>query len=75
MGSMLQAGLVDELFLTVAPKLIGGGSDRPRLSDDADLLGMGSFHRLLGVRRAGDYLFLRYALSDGVRLDEGAPER
>ena len=63
MGSMLQAGLVDELFLTVAPKLIGGGSDRPRLSDDADLLRMGSAHRLLGIRRAGDYLFLRYALA------------
>jgi riboflavin biosynthesis pyrimidine reductase len=75
MGSMLQAGLVDELFLTVAPKLIGGGSDRPRLSDEVDLLGMGSLHRLLGARRAGDYLFLRYALSDGVQFDEGPPER
>jgi riboflavin biosynthesis pyrimidine reductase len=63
MGSMLRAGVIDELFLTIAPKLIGGGSDRPPLSDDADLLGMGSVQRLLGIRRGGDYLFLRYALA------------
>ena len=63
MGSMLRAGVVDELFLTIAPKLIGGGSDRPPLSDDADLLDVGSVRRLLSVRRGGDFLFLRYALA------------
>jgi riboflavin biosynthesis pyrimidine reductase len=63
MGSMLRAGVIDELFLTIAPKLIGGGSDRPPLSDDADLLGMESVERLLGIRRGGDYLFLRYAVA------------
>jgi riboflavin biosynthesis pyrimidine reductase len=62
MGLMLRAAVVEELFLTVAPKLIGGGSDRPPLSDDADLLDMGTVRRLLSVRREGDYLFLRYAL-------------
>jgi riboflavin biosynthesis pyrimidine reductase len=62
MGSMLRAAVVNELFLTVAPKLIGGGPDRPRLSDDADLLDVGTVRRLLSVRRGGDYLFLRYAL-------------
>jgi riboflavin biosynthesis pyrimidine reductase len=67
MGSMLRAAVVDELFLTIAPKLIGGGSDRPPLSDDADLLDVRSVRRLLSVRSGGDYLFLRYALaaSDG----------
>jgi riboflavin biosynthesis pyrimidine reductase len=63
MGSMLRAAIVDELFLTVAPKLIGGGSDRPPLSDDADLLDVGTVRRLLSVRRGGDCLFLRYALA------------
>jgi riboflavin biosynthesis pyrimidine reductase len=62
MGSMLGAGLVDELFLTVAPKLIGGGPDRAPLSDDTDLLGVDTVCQLLSVRSGRDYLFLRYAL-------------
>lgn len=66
MGSMLRAAVVDELFLTVAPKLIGGGSDRPPLSGDADLLDVGAVRLLLSVRRGGDYLFLRYALGLGA---------
>ncbi len=63
MGSMLRAAVVDELFLTVAPKLIGGGSDRSPLSGDVDLLELGAVRRLLSVRRGGDYLFLRYAFA------------
>jgi riboflavin biosynthesis pyrimidine reductase len=62
MGSMLGAGLLDELFLTVAPKLIGGGPDRSPLSDGTDLVGADIVRRLLSVRRQGDYLFVRYAL-------------
>jgi riboflavin biosynthesis pyrimidine reductase len=65
-GSMLRAAVVDELFLTVAPKLIGGGSDRPPLSGDADLLDVGAVRLLLSARRGGDYLFLRYALRLGA---------
>jgi riboflavin biosynthesis pyrimidine reductase len=64
MGSWLQAGVVDELFLTVSPLLFGGGDPAP-----VTVAGSVSFRehplraeRLLSVRRSGDYLFLRYAL-------------
>jgi riboflavin biosynthesis pyrimidine reductase len=61
MGSMLEAGGVEQLFLTISPKMIGGGSGRSPLTDEVDLLGSGGM-RLLGVRRSGDLLFLRYEL-------------
>jgi riboflavin biosynthesis pyrimidine reductase len=63
---LLSAGLVDELFLTVSPLLIGRPGDDPRLAlvEGADLLADGpSAARLLGLRRSGDHLFLRYALA------------
>lgn len=62
MGSMLEVSVVDELFLTVSPKLIGGGRDRPPLTDSAEGLGLDSSARLLSARRAGDYLLLRFAI-------------
>jgi riboflavin biosynthesis pyrimidine reductase len=64
-GSLLDAGLVDELFLTLSPLVAG----RPPL---ASRLGLVEGHgflpdrrlagRLLSLRRHGDHLFLRYAL-------------
>jgi riboflavin biosynthesis pyrimidine reductase len=60
MGSMLEAAVVDQLFLTISPKLVGGGPGRPPLSDQTDLLDVGSSAHLMGVRRSGGYLFLRY---------------
>lgn len=65
MGSMLEASAVDQLFLTISPKLLGGGSGRSPLTDGADLLNGGAGTRLLSVRRAEDYLFLRYELNVG----------
>ena len=62
MGSMLEAGVVEELFLTISPTLLGGGPERPPLTDGADLLERGGA-RLIGVRRAADHLFLRYEIS------------
>jgi riboflavin biosynthesis pyrimidine reductase len=62
MGSMLAASAVDELFLTLSPKVLGGGEGRPPLSDGAGLPGDGTGARLVGVRRSGDHLFLRYDL-------------
>ena len=64
MGSMLEAGAVEQLFLTISPKLIGGGSGRSPLTDGVDLLDSERGMRLLSVRRAGDYVFLRYELAD-----------
>lgn len=65
-GQLLEAGLVDELFLTVAPVLAG----RERSSTQIGLVeGVGLLPDvqrrggLLSVRRSGDHLFLRYRLS------------
>jgi riboflavin biosynthesis pyrimidine reductase len=64
-GSLLAAGLVDELFLTISPLLVGRtpGDGRLALVEGADLLPDLTRGRLLGVRRDADHLFLRYALS------------
>jgi riboflavin biosynthesis pyrimidine reductase len=63
--SLLNAGLVDELFLTVSPLLVGRASEGAQLGLlegpeflPADLRDA----RLLSVRRDGAHLFLRYAL-------------
>jgi riboflavin biosynthesis pyrimidine reductase len=64
-GSLLEAGLVDELFLTVSP-LLAGRSDlglRLGLVEATELLPEHTEQaRLLGVRRDGAHLFLRYGL-------------
>jgi riboflavin-specific deaminase-like protein len=59
-GALLQEGLVDELFLTIAPKLAGGGSGLPitvgsELPDPAEL----KIHWLLERRGS---LYARYAV-------------
>lgn len=63
MGSLLAAGVVDELFLTISPTLLGGGPGRPPLTDGTDLLGERPRMDLLGVRRSDDLLFLRYGVA------------
>jgi riboflavin biosynthesis pyrimidine reductase len=66
LGSLLAAGLVDELFLTVAPLLAGRSEPGGRLAlvEGHELLpGRNEPGRLLGVRRHGAHLFLRYGLS------------
>jgi riboflavin biosynthesis pyrimidine reductase len=67
MGSMLAAGVVEQLFLTISPKLLGGGAGRPPLTGETDLFGTTVGGTLLSVRRSGDYLFLRYELAPETR--------
>jgi len=59
-AELLQAGLVDELFLTVSPRLFGRwpGDQRKALAEARDLQGMPL--TLLSLRRHGSHLFLRY---------------
>jgi riboflavin biosynthesis pyrimidine reductase len=60
-GSFLEAGAVDELFLTISPLLVGKQDTDLGLVEGADLL-PGLNTRLLGVRRGGDHVFLRYGI-------------
>lgn len=61
-GSLVGADLVDELFLTLSPVLAGrDGGERLSLVAGVELLpGRRVEGRLLGVRRGGSHLFLRY---------------
>jgi riboflavin biosynthesis pyrimidine reductase len=65
LGLLLEAELVDELFLTVSPLVAGrsGQSERLGLVEGKDFLPDTRLATTLaGVRRHGDHLFLRYAL-------------
>jgi riboflavin biosynthesis pyrimidine reductase len=67
-GSLLDAGLVDELFLTQSPLFAGRAPQTPRLGlvEEVGLLPETNRRgRLTSVRRHGDHLFLRYTLDDG----------
>ena len=61
-GSMVSLGLVDELFLTLAPRVIGGASARIVHGLDADPAPWDLAH---GFVDDEGYLFLRYAKSRG----------
>lgn len=61
-GWLLQAGLLDELFLTLSPVLAGrDGHHRPGLVGGLELLpASGHWTRLQSLRRQDDFLFLHY---------------
>ena len=58
--ALLAAGVVDELFLTLAPMLTGN-ADAPRIVEGEDLPDPLSM-QLAWVLRHGDELYLRYRL-------------
>jgi riboflavin-specific deaminase-like protein len=59
-GAMLEENLVDELFLTLAPKLSGGGSG-PSVSQGSELAELHPLKTIWALERDGS-LFLRYSL-------------
>jgi riboflavin biosynthesis pyrimidine reductase len=61
-GQLVARKRVDELFLTVSPKLVGQRDRSFGLIQGADFGRTFEGGRLLSVRRADSYLFLRYAL-------------
>ena len=64
-GEMVRDGLVDQLFLTLAPVIAGRERNGPAtsLAEGVALLpGIDRRAELLGVRRGGPLLFLRYRL-------------
>ncbi len=60
LGAMASTGVVDELFLTLAPKLVAGGEptivEGPALDGETDM-------ELMSVMRDRSYLFLRFRLT------------
>jgi 5-amino-6-(5-phosphoribosylamino)uracil reductase len=61
-GSMLQAGLVDDEFLTLSPVMLGSddGPKRPSLVEGVRFApGKAPRSTLLSLRRVGDHLFMR----------------
>lgn len=64
-GSFLGARVVDELFLTTSPLLVGdaGHGTRLRLVEAADLVPLDVEGRLLSLRRHRSHVFLRYELT------------
>jgi 5-amino-6-(5-phosphoribosylamino)uracil reductase len=59
-GALLHEGLADELFLTIAPKLTGGGSG-PAVSAGPELPELQNLELIWALERSGS-LFLRYAI-------------
>ena len=73
LGGLVGAGLVDELFLTIAPQIAGRTPDLPRLALVEGLafaVDAAPWASLASVMRSGDHLFLRYRMSGG-RLASG----
>jgi riboflavin biosynthesis pyrimidine reductase len=66
-GQLLERGLVDELFLTISPVLLGRtrAEGRPGLVEGVDLLGIGAPPaQIISVRKHRSHLFLRYSLAE-----------
>jgi riboflavin biosynthesis pyrimidine reductase len=63
-GGLLEDGVIDELFLTTSPLLVGaaGPGSRFSLVEGADLTPAATHGRLLSIRRHGSHVFTRYAL-------------
>jgi len=60
-GDLVAGDLVDELFLTVAPQIVGRGRDRLGMVEGIELPPDDArWQQLASVRRDGDHLFLRY---------------
>jgi riboflavin biosynthesis pyrimidine reductase len=77
LAAFLAAGLLDELFLTLAPQFAGRapGAERPALLEGhAFAPGAAPWGQLLSVKRAGEHLFLRYAI-EHAETREGRARR
>jgi riboflavin biosynthesis pyrimidine reductase len=78
MGDFFAEGCLDELFLTLAPQVAGrdDASERPglvvgkRFAPEHPVWG-----RLVGVKRGGSHLFLRYAFEDDTNRSASATAR
>ncbi len=62
LGALVESDLLDELFLTLSPQVVGrGGAERLGLVEGLALPPTDTrWHELVSVRRSRDHLFLRY---------------
>lgn len=77
LGQFVNAGMLDELFLTLAPQLAGRAADQPRLGlIEGTAFGVhdAPWARLESVHASSHHLFLRYRLG-GTTSDEQREER
>jgi riboflavin biosynthesis pyrimidine reductase len=66
LGDLVTADVVDELFLTIAPQVIGRAKGRLGLVEGIALApDEARWHDLVSVKRSGDHLFLRYRRATG----------
>lgn len=63
MGQLAAADLIDELFLTVAPQIVGRAGGRLGLVEGVALPAASRPKELISVHRSTDHLFLRYRRS------------
>jgi riboflavin biosynthesis pyrimidine reductase len=70
-GQLLTSGVIDEVFLTLAPQLAGRSAASARLSlvEGAALAPAAPWGRLRSVMRSHDHLFLRYRLNQPDQED------
>jgi riboflavin biosynthesis pyrimidine reductase len=74
-GQLLDLRLLDELFLTISPILIGrtGWEVRPGLAEGVDLLDKGgATAEVFSVHRHGSHLFVRYSFPTSQREGNAA---
>jgi riboflavin biosynthesis pyrimidine reductase len=74
LAGMIEARIIDELFLTIAPQIAGRSDDAPRLSlvDGAGFaVEDAPWARLESVMRADSHLFLRYRLDGSPHGERG----
>ncbi|MNU00260.1 hypothetical protein D3C72_2433380 [compost metagenome] len=64
---MREAGVLDELFMTLSPKIQGGHGMATMFEGSAHPPASLETAKLLSVYEAGGELFLRYALSEAAQ--------
>lgn len=63
LGSFLKEGLIDEIFLTIAPKIYGSKPNSTKTLVEGILLPVNKFKlKLISVKKIKNELFLRYSL-------------
>jgi len=68
-GQLVQARLIDELFLTIAPQLAGRAPNTPRLAlveGTPFTVASAPWSELVDLRKSGNHLFARYRFKETV---------